>query len=107
MKLFVSGQNHITNETFELTITSQIACEFIQMADDGADEEIDRYLAEMGNRTPKAKVLDAFTWIEFGQEAMEMLRKGNRFAVASNEVTFGISGESYSDANMAVLQQEF
>lgn len=107
MKLFVTGINTNTNEEFDFKIKSQVIIDIIHLAENGEDGRIIHEIRKHGHDTPKAMVLDAMTWIDFVDDAVDMLKSGDRFAVSANGIEFGISGKSFDDAAEAVALEEF
>ena len=107
MKLFVSGVNTKNDDSFETTIDSEKAIQLISLADDGRDDKIENELSCIGVASNESKVLNALTWIQSSEEIVGLLKNGERFAVLTEPIAFGISGDSFEDARESLDMQEF
>lgn len=100
------GYNNITNTGFKIEFDEDLAMILMEETEKGNDKDVDTVLEFIGNRTPLARVLDAFTWIDFTDEAIMLLAEGKRFAIQSDDVAFGV-GANAVEARNALDNQEF
>lgn len=105
MDLYVSGINKRDNEDFTLIIDSDTAIEIINDVEANKDDEVDARLMEMDYLT--ASVYDSLTYIRDVEPIVDMLERGDRFAIMFTGIDFGISGQSFEDAKVSLNLQEF
>ena len=109
MNLFAVGYNNITNESFVLdNVRSDVIVDLLELTELGMDDIADAVIEKVsdGDKSKLAKVLDSFLWIDFGDEAKRLVQSGERFAIKTNEVVFGIAGD-YDNAKIALDHEEF
>lgn len=104
--MFAVGFNSITNEAFQTYVNKRDLISVLTWAQSGEDELIDTLVEAVGNKTPMGRILDAVTWVDFVEEARDLVERDGRFAVRSNEVTFGL-GMCKVEAMAALHNEEF
>lgn len=107
MKLYVRGIETKNDEPFEVELYSKVLDLLNELADAGNDERIDEIFDEMGRGNIKTRVLNSFTWMQDAQEVINYIESHNRCAVMADDIAFGISKESFEDAQESFELQEF